>query len=143
VTAPSDANDLDSQTTVSAFFDNKSVFGAFANQPLERPFGSKSERPAAVGKARGANRKRNVPGGRSPKRQTLSRLVQSNDAVVVYDGQECVGTIIKFDGQYDAFDARGRCLGSFRKRADAMRAFPSRGERQPAGDATKEEPTTA
>jgi hypothetical protein len=55
---------------------------------------------------------------------SLSRLVQSESAAVVYDGQQFVGTIIKCDGQYDAFDPQGRCLGTFRNRTDAMRVFP-------------------
>jgi hypothetical protein len=84
--------------------------------PTARPPDPESEGPASDGTARGADRKTNVPGGTSRKYQSLSRLVQSESAVVVYDGQQCIGTIIESDGQYDAFDAHGLCLGTFRKR---------------------------
>jgi hypothetical protein len=42
---------------------------------------------------------------------------------VVYVGQKLIGTIIKHDGRYEAFDAFGRCLGNFSTRADATRSI--------------------
>jgi len=80
-----------------------------------------------VATATGADRKAaDVLDGTSNKYLTLTRLVQSESAAIVYYGQKLIGTIIKHDGQYDAFDLRGRCLGSFPTRADAVRAFPRR-----------------
>jgi hypothetical protein len=81
--------------------------------------------PVAVGTARGADREADVLSGTSKKYQSLSRVVQSESAAVVYDGREFAGTIIKHEGKFEAFDANGRCVGSFRKHTDAVRAFPS------------------
>jgi hypothetical protein len=92
--------------------------------PTERPPDPENGSPDAVGTARGADRKADVLNGTSKKYLSLSRLVQSQSAAVVYDGQQFVGTIVKRDGRYDAFDPQGRCLGRFRNRTDAMRAFP-------------------
>jgi hypothetical protein len=75
-----------------------------------------------VGTARGADRKADVLKEAPAKYLSFTSLVQSETAAVVYDGQKLIGTIIKRDGRYDAFDFHRRCLGSFRKRIDAIRA---------------------
>jgi hypothetical protein len=76
-----------------------------------------------VATARGAHRKSDVLDGTSNKYLTLTHLVQAESAAVVYYGQKLIGTIIKHDGRYDAFDAFGRCLGNFSRRADATRSI--------------------
>jgi hypothetical protein len=73
--------------------------------------------------ATGAVRKSDVLDGTSNKYLTLTHLVQSESAAIVYSGQKLIGTIIKHDGRFDAFDAVGRCLGNFSTRADATRSF--------------------
>jgi hypothetical protein len=74
-----------------------------------------------VGTARGADRKE-LEG--TPERYlSFACFVEAASAAVIYDGQHLIGTIIKRAGQYDAFDLHRRCLGSFRKRIDAIRAI--------------------
>ena len=47
----------------------------------------------------------------------------------VYDGTNFVGSIVeRADGSFDAFDAAGRHLGTFRNQREAVRAIPARGE---------------
>jgi hypothetical protein len=92
--------------------------------PTERPPDPENGSPGAVGTATGADRKKDVPGRTSKTYLSFSQLVQSQSTVVVYDGRELVGVIIKSDGHYDAFDTDGRCVGSFQTRTDAMRAVP-------------------
>jgi hypothetical protein len=77
--------------------------------------------PAAVGTARGAEA--GVLKEAPAKYLNFAALVQAEAATVIYDGQQLVGTIIKIDGRHDAFDLSRRCLGSFQKRIDAVRAI--------------------
>jgi hypothetical protein len=76
-----------------------------------------------VGTARGADRKADVLKEASDKYLNFASLVQADSATVIYDGQTIIGTIIKHGGRYDAFALSRRCLGSFRKRIDAIRAI--------------------
>jgi hypothetical protein len=76
-----------------------------------------------VATATGADRKSDVLDGTSNKYLTLTHLVQSESAAVVYVGQKLIGTIIKHDGRYEAFEVFGRCLGNFSTRADATLAI--------------------
>jgi hypothetical protein len=48
--------------------------------------------------------------------------------VSVYDGASFVGTLVERDGEYHAFDARGRRIGTFQNQRDALRAIPAGGE---------------
>jgi hypothetical protein len=80
VPLPRDANGLDSQTTVSADSDTKTFFRALANLQSQAPPYPKTRRPASEGTARGADRKRHVPGGTPQNYQSLSRLVESETA---------------------------------------------------------------
>jgi hypothetical protein len=73
--------------------------------------------------ATGADRKSDVLDGTSNKYLTLTRLVQSESAAVVYFGQRLIGITIKLHARYHAFDAVGRCLGNFSTRADATRTI--------------------
>ncbi len=45
-------------------------------------------------------------------------------ALAVYDGTVHVGSIIERDDGFRAFDAHGRCVGTFGNQRDAMRAIP-------------------
>jgi hypothetical protein len=76
-----------------------------------------------VATATGADRKAGVLKEAPSNYLNFSSLVQSESASVVYYGQKLIGTIIKHDGQYDAFDLQRRRLGSFRNRIDAIRAL--------------------
>lgn len=77
--------------------------------------------------ATGADRKADVLKEASDKYLNFASLVQAESATVVYYGQKLIGTIIKHDGWYDAFDLQRRLLGSFRKHNDALRALHSGG----------------
>ena len=50
--------------------------------------------------------------------------INTTGALGVYDGQERVGTIIKQDGEFFAFDADGKCLGTFDTQIEATRKIP-------------------
>jgi len=76
-----------------------------------------------VATATGAKRKPDVLKETSTNYLSFPLFVQSESAAVIYYGQEIIGTIIKHGGQYDAFDLHRRCLGTFRKRIDAIRAL--------------------
>jgi hypothetical protein len=82
----------------------------------------KNENPGAVATATGADRKADVLKEPPTKYLSFVGFVQSENAAIVCVGQQLVGTIIKSDGRYDAFDLSRRCLGSFRKRINAVRA---------------------
>jgi hypothetical protein len=75
-----------------------------------------------VGTARGADRKADVLKEASDKYLNFASLVQAKSATVIYDGQKLIGTIIRQNARYDAFDLHRRCLGSFRKHIDAVHA---------------------
>lgn len=89
------------------------------NRPPDPENGS----PGAVAAATGAGRKADILKEASAKYLNFAALVQAESATVVYDGQKLIGTIIKHDARYDAFDAVGRCLGNFSTRADATRSI--------------------
>jgi hypothetical protein len=91
--------------------------------PTGRPPDPKRGSPGTEEAVTGADRKADVLSGTSKRYQSLSRLVQSESAIVVYDGRKFIGTIIKHEGKFEAFDANGRCLGGYYKRTDAVRAF--------------------
>ena len=44
--------------------------------------------------------------------------------LAVYDGANRVGSIVERDGQFQAFDAHDRRVGTFGNQRDAMRAIP-------------------
>ena len=50
--------------------------------------------------------------------------INTTGALGVYDGQERVGTIIKQDGEFFAFDADGKCLGTFDPQIEATHKSP-------------------
>jgi hypothetical protein len=103
-------------------FDRRSPLNRAAT-PWRPPPDPENGSPASVGTARGADRKADVLKEASAKYLNFSSLVQSESAAIVYVGQKLIGTIIKHDGRYEAFDAFGRCLGNFSKRADATRSI--------------------
>jgi hypothetical protein len=78
-----------------------------------------------VGTARGADREADVLKEAPAKYLNFASIVQSESATVIYDGQTIIGTIIKHDGWYDAFDLQRRCLGTFRKHTYAVHAIHS------------------
>ena len=89
------------------------------NRPPDPENGS----PGTVATVTGADRKVGVLKEAPAKYLSFAGFVQAETAAVVYVGQKLIGTIIKHDGWYDAFDLQRRCLGSFRKRIDALRAL--------------------
>jgi hypothetical protein len=78
--------------------------------------------PGAVATATGADRKAGVLKEAPENYLSFADFVQSESATVIYHGQKLIGTIIRQNGWYDAFDLHRRCLGSFRNRIDAIRA---------------------
>ena len=50
--------------------------------------------------------------------------INTTGALGVYDGQERVGTIIKQDGEFFAFDADGKCLSTFDTQIEATHKIP-------------------
>lgn len=56
----------------------------------------------------------------SPRLARLGRVTVS-----VYDGTVHIGSIIERDDGFRAFDAHGRCVGTFQNQRDAMRAIPA------------------
>ena len=50
--------------------------------------------------------------------------INTAGALGVYDGQDRVGTIIKQDGEFFAFDADGKCLGTFDTQIEATHKIP-------------------
>jgi len=50
--------------------------------------------------------------------------INTAGALGVYDGQERVGSVIKQDGEFFAFDADGKCLGTFDTQIEATRKIP-------------------
>jgi hypothetical protein len=50
--------------------------------------------------------------------------INAPGALGIYDGQCRAGTIIKQDGEFFAFDADGRCLGTFDTQIEATRKIP-------------------
>jgi hypothetical protein len=48
-------------------------------------------------------------------------------ALAVCDGQQRIGTIVKDAGEFFAFDAGGKCLGTFDTAIEAARKIPARG----------------
>jgi hypothetical protein len=45
-------------------------------------------------------------------------------ALGIYDGQERAGTVIRQDGEFFAFDAEGKCIGTFDTMLEATRKIP-------------------
>jgi hypothetical protein len=50
--------------------------------------------------------------------------INAPGALGVFDGQTRAGTIIKQDGEFFAFDADGKCLGTFDTQIEATRKIP-------------------
>ena len=50
--------------------------------------------------------------------------INAPGALGVFDGQTRAGTIIKQDGEFFAFDAAGRCVGTFNTQIEATRKIP-------------------
>jgi hypothetical protein len=50
--------------------------------------------------------------------------ISAPGALGIDDGQARAGTIIKQDGEFFAFDADGRCLGTFDTQIEAARKIP-------------------
>jgi len=46
------------------------------------------------------------------------------NALSIYDGQERAGCVVKDGNEYFAFDASGRCLGSFDSTIEAAKKIP-------------------
>lgn len=112
------------QTGVKAHIGAKELSAAFANRSRWRPPPDpENGSPGTVATATGADRKADVLKEAPAKYLSFTSLVQSETAAVVYVGQKLIGTIIKHDGRYEAFDAFGRCLGSFSTRADVTRSI--------------------
>jgi hypothetical protein len=51
--------------------------------------------------------------------------LNSPNSLAVYDGQQRLGTIIKQDGEFFAFDGDGRCVGTFDTQIEAVRKIPA------------------
>jgi hypothetical protein len=45
-------------------------------------------------------------------------------ALGVFDGRERAGTIVKQNGEFFAFDADGKCVGTFDTQIEATRKIP-------------------
>ena len=58
--------------------------------------------------------------------------INAPGALGIYDGQCRAGTIIKQDGEFFAFDADGRCLGTFDTQIEAARKIPPAKAREAA-----------
>jgi hypothetical protein len=50
--------------------------------------------------------------------------INAPSALGIYDGQDRAGTIIKQDGEFFAFDAEGKCIGTFDTQIEATRKIP-------------------
>jgi hypothetical protein len=50
--------------------------------------------------------------------------INAPGALGVFDGQLRVGTVIRQDGEFFAFDADGKCLGTFDTAIEATRKIP-------------------
>jgi hypothetical protein len=50
--------------------------------------------------------------------------ISSPGALGIYDGQDRAGTVIKQDGEFFAFDAEGKCIGTFDTMLEATRKIP-------------------
>jgi hypothetical protein len=50
--------------------------------------------------------------------------ISSPGALGIYDGQERAGTVIRQDEEFFAFDADGKCIGSFDSMLEATRKIP-------------------
>jgi hypothetical protein len=50
--------------------------------------------------------------------------INAPGALGIYDGQDRAGTIIRQDGEFFAFDAAGKCLGTFDTQIEATRKIP-------------------
>ena len=57
--------------------------------------------------------------------------INAAGALGVYDGRARVGSVIKQDGEFFAFDAEGKCLGTFDTMIEATRKIPQ-GRREDA-----------
>jgi hypothetical protein len=55
--------------------------------------------------------------------------LNSPNTLAVHDGQTRIGSIVKQDGEFFAFDAAGRCLGAFDTQIEAARKIPARTNR--------------
>jgi hypothetical protein len=50
--------------------------------------------------------------------------ISSPGALGIYDGQERAGTVIRQGEEFFAFDANGKCIGSFDSMLEATRKIP-------------------
>lgn len=54
------------------------------------------------------------------------------NALSIYDGQERAGCVVKEGAEYFAFDAAGKCLGSFDSAIEAAKKIPPARPRETA-----------
>jgi len=50
--------------------------------------------------------------------------INAPSALGIYDGQDRAGTVIRQDGEFFAFDAEGKCIGTFGIMLEATRKIP-------------------
>ena len=50
--------------------------------------------------------------------------INASGALSIYDGQERAGTVIRQGEEFFAFDANGKCIGSFDSMIEASRKIP-------------------
>ena len=50
--------------------------------------------------------------------------INAPGALGIYDGQDRAGTVIRQDGEFFAFDAAGKCIGTFDTQIEATRKIP-------------------
>jgi hypothetical protein len=50
--------------------------------------------------------------------------INAAGALGIYDGQDRAGTVIRQDGEFFAFDAEGKCIGTFDTMIEATRKIP-------------------
>jgi len=63
-------------------------------------------------------------------KQTLRRRLEHGfvkDHLSIYDGASQVGTLVKFDADFCAFDMQGELVGTFSTLRDAARSLPKAG----------------
>ena len=52
------------------------------------------------------------------------QMIERQPEPPIYDGQDRAGTVIRQDGEFFAFDAEGKCLGTFDTMLEATRKIP-------------------
>jgi hypothetical protein len=66
-----------------------------------------------------------TPSNGAARRNSQARRRTADHALAVYDGHQRVGSVVKRNGEFLAFDNHNRRVGVFTNQREALRAFPA------------------